>query len=122
MNNDKITRRRIVLTGALAGGAIVLRGGSAAAQVAQPHDHAGHAQGGTTRPAENAGGQAALPPGEPGRDYNPVVVPNGWTLPYKVVDGVKVFHLVAEEVYHEFAPGLRAHCWGYNGSVHGPVI
>ena len=38
------------------------------------------------------------------------------------VDGVKVFHLVAEEVDHEFAPGLRAKCWGYNGRVHGPTI
>lgn len=63
-----------------------------------------------------------LPPGEPGRDYRPVVVPGGATLPFKVVDGVKVFHLVAEEVDHEFAPGLRAKCWGYNGRVHGPTI
>ena len=66
--------------------------------------------------------QRPLPPGEPGRDYTPVVTPNSWTLPYTIVDGVKVFHLVAEEVEHEFAPGLVANCWGYNGSVHGPVI
>jgi FtsP/CotA-like multicopper oxidase with cupredoxin domain len=50
------------------------------------------------------------------------VVPNGQKLPWKLIDGVKVFHLVAEEVDHEFAPGLRAKCWGYNGSVHGPAI
>jgi len=25
-------------------------------------------------------------------------------------------------VDHEFAPGLRAKCWGYNGRVHGPTI
>jgi len=62
------------------------------------------------------------PPGEPGKDYTPVIVPNGWALPYTVIDAVTVFNLVAEEVYHEFAPGLRARCWGYNGSVHGPVI
>ena len=62
------------------------------------------------------------PPGEPGKDYNPVITPNGSTLPYKVVGGVKVFHLIAEEVDHEFAPGLRAHCWGFNGQVHGPTI
>jgi len=62
------------------------------------------------------------PPGQPGRDYRPIVVPNGSKLPWKVVDGVKVFHLVAEEVDHEFAPGLRARCWGYNGCVHGPTI
>ncbi|HVZ74978.1 MAG TPA: copper oxidase [Polyangia bacterium] len=64
----------------------------------------------------------ALPPGRPGHDYEPVVVPNGATLPFRVVDGVKVFHLVAGEVEHEFMPGLRAKCWGYNGHVHGPVI
>lgn len=61
-------------------------------------------------------------PGVPGEDYRPVVTPNGATLPFKVVDGVKVFHLVAEEVEHEFAPGLEAKCWGYNGRVHGPTI
>lgn len=64
----------------------------------------------------------ALPPGRPGRDYKPVNVPNGAKLPWKVVDGVKVFHLVAEEVDHQFAPGLTARCWGYNGRVHGPLI
>jgi manganese oxidase len=47
---------------------------------------------------------------------------NGWTLPYRMIDGVKEFHLVAEEVEHEFAPGARATCWGYNGSTPGPTI
>jgi FtsP/CotA-like multicopper oxidase with cupredoxin domain len=63
-----------------------------------------------------------FPPGEPGKDYAPVITPNGSTLPYKIVDGVKVFHLIPGEVDHEFAPGLRAHCWGFNGQVHGPTI
>ena len=63
-----------------------------------------------------------MPPGHPGRDYQPVVVPNGAKLPWKLVDGVKVFHMVAEEVDHELAPGLQVKCWGYNGRVHGPVI
>lgn len=62
------------------------------------------------------------PPGEPGRDYRPVVTPDGASLPFRIVDGVKVFHLVAEEVEHEFAPGLRALTWGYNGRTHGPTI
>jgi len=35
---------------------------------------------------------------------------------------VKVYHLIAEEVDNEFAPGLKAKCWGYNGRVHGPTI
>jgi hypothetical protein len=61
-------------------------------------------------------------PGEPGKDYDPVVVPNGSTLPWTVVDGVKVFHLTAEPIRHEFAPGLVATVWGYNGQSPGPVI
>ena len=52
----------------------------------------------------------------------PVRTLNGWTLPFKRRDGVKEFHLVAEEVEHEFAPGCRAKCWGYNGSTPGPTI
>lgn len=66
--------------------------------------------------------RAPLRPGEPGRDYRPTVTPGGSTLPYTVRDGVKVFHLRAEEVDHEFAPGLRGRCWGYNGQVHGPTL
>ncbi|TXH04777.1 MAG: copper oxidase [Nevskiaceae bacterium] len=50
------------------------------------------------------------------------VTPNGWTLPHRMKDGVKEFHLVAEEVAHEFAPGCTAKCWGYNGSTPGPTI
>src|SRR6266699_3710391 len=64
-----------------------------------------------------------LPPGEPGKDYNPVITPSGSTLPWKIVDGVKVYHLIAQEIAnHEFAPGLVANCWGFNGQVHGPTI
>lgn len=54
--------------------------------------------------------------------YRPVHTLNGWTLPYKLADGVKEFHLVAEEIEHEFAPGTRAKCWGYNGTTPGPTI
>jgi hypothetical protein len=65
---------------------------------------------------------APLPPGQVGKDYTPVVTPNGVALPWKVIDGVKVFHLIAQEVEHEFAPGLKAKCWGYNGRTPGPTI
>ncbi|WP_366919583.1 copper oxidase [Hydrocarboniphaga sp.] len=54
--------------------------------------------------------------------YVPVRTLNGWTLPHRVQGGVKEFHLVAEEVEHEFAPGCRAKCWGYNGTTPGPTI
>jgi len=52
----------------------------------------------------------------------PITVPNGAKLPWHVVDGVKVFHLIAEPVKREFAPGLIVDCWGYNGETPGPVI
>jgi len=51
-----------------------------------------------------------------------VTVPNGSTLAWRVVDGVKVGHLVVSEFDHEFAPGLSARCWGYNRSTPGPLI
>ena len=66
--------------------------------------------------------QEPASPGEPGRDYNPVIVPKGSTLPWKLVDGVKVFHLIAEPVTRQFAPGLTVECWGYNGQTPGPTI
>jgi FtsP/CotA-like multicopper oxidase with cupredoxin domain len=57
-----------------------------------------------------------------GRPYNPVVTLNGWTLPWRMKDGVKEFHLVAEPVVREIAPGMKAHLWGYNGQSPGPTI
>lgn len=54
--------------------------------------------------------------------YTPVRTLNGWTLPYTLKNGVKEFHLVAEEIEHEFAPGSVAKCWGYNGTTPGPTI
>ncbi len=54
--------------------------------------------------------------------YRPVRTLNGWALPHRLIDGVKEFHLVAEEIEHEFAPGCRAKCWGYNGTTPGPTI
>jgi FtsP/CotA-like multicopper oxidase with cupredoxin domain len=51
-----------------------------------------------------------------------VITPNGSTLPLKVVSGVKVGHLVAGAFDHEFTPGLKAECWGYNGATPGPTI
>jgi len=57
-----------------------------------------------------------------GRDYNPVITLNGWTLPWRMKNGVKEFHLVAEPVVREIAPGMKAHLWGYNGQSPGPTI
>jgi len=64
------------------------------------------------------------PPGVTGagRPYNPVVTLNGWTLPWRLNNGVKEFHLVAEPVVREMAPGFLVNMWGYNGQSPGPTI
>jgi FtsP/CotA-like multicopper oxidase with cupredoxin domain len=115
-----ISRRKFFSNGAVAAGAAMIGAGSRSTQGAepaiQPPDSSEKIK------AYDRTGREADSPGEPGKDYTPVITPNGSALPYKVVQGVKVFHLIAEEVDHEFAPGLRAHCWGYNGQVHGPTI
>ncbi len=104
-------------------GAVAL-GSLAAPEIVRGQDHGGHvtssAQAGQSAPP------APSPPllGTRARDgnYTPVYTPNGWTLPYRMNGGIKEFHLVAEEVEHEFAPGTRAKCWGYNGTTPGPTI
>ena len=130
MNRDdsKIDRRSFLAGAAVLGATATFVGKLDAA------DHAGHVH--TDEPErrtapvvekdkplrERVDPQPTLPPGEAGKDYTPVITPNGATLPWKIVDGVKVYHLVAEEVEHEFTPGFRARCWGFNGRVHGPTI
>ena len=70
---------------------------------------------------DKAATQAPLVPPN-GRPYNPVVTLNGWTLPWRMNNGVKEFHLVAEPVVREIAPGMKANLWGYNGQSPGPTI
>jgi len=64
------------------------------------------------------------PPLEPtsGRSYRPVLTLNGWSLPFRMRGGWKEFHLVAEPVEREIAPGMVAKLWGYNGQSPGPTI
>jgi len=57
-----------------------------------------------------------------GRPYQPVATLNGWTLPWRMKDGWKEFHLIAEPVRRQIAPGMTAHLWGYNGQSPGPTI
>jgi len=57
-----------------------------------------------------------------GASYTPVVTPNGATLEWKMVNGVKEFHLTVEEIEWEMAPGMVVHAWGYNGRTPGPTI
>jgi FtsP/CotA-like multicopper oxidase with cupredoxin domain len=64
----------------------------------------------------------SLTPVRAAEGYMPVVMPNGGTLPWRMEDGAKTFHLVAEPVKREFAPGMVVDCWGYNGTSPGPTI
>jgi len=57
-----------------------------------------------------------------GRPYHPVATLNGWSLPWRMRKNVKEFHLVAEPVRREMAPGMIANLWGYNGQSPGPTI
>lgn len=57
-----------------------------------------------------------------GRHFNPVVTLNGWSLPWRMNNGWKEFHLTAEAVEREIAPGMIARLWGYNGQSPGPTI
>ena len=131
--NKKISRRHILSIGAatLAGGVALLGKDS------QAKSHAGDPSAYQPSPGQPksvnrsyweksySGGSIdvkALPAVFPGKGYKPVVVPNGGALAYKVVDGVKVFHLIAEEVNHSFDSGLRAKCWGFNGQINSTVI
>ncbi len=108
----KISRRNVVLS-ASAATLARMAAGPASAQDHSQHQHGAAAPARGLTPA-TAAGRAG--------NYNPVRTPNGWTLPYRMRGGVKEFHLVAEELEHEFAPGSKAKCWGYNGSTPGPTL
>jgi FtsP/CotA-like multicopper oxidase with cupredoxin domain len=81
------------------------------------------AMAGLPEPVIRSGPETAAPYLPPdGRPYRPVVTLNGWTLPWRMNKGVKEFHLIAEPVMREFAPGMTVQLWGYNGQSPGPTI
>jgi FtsP/CotA-like multicopper oxidase with cupredoxin domain len=104
-----ITRRGFVGSAAMLAGAGVVSGRVQAASIPEAI---------TTESAEM---QPPLHP-QGGQDYQPVVTLNGWTLPWRMNGDWKEFHLVAEPVVREIAPGMKAHLWGYNGQSPGPTI
>lgn len=97
-----ISRRQVLssLSGLAAGGLAAMSMRKAHAQ----EDHSAHKMPSTGQP------------------YPETVTLNGESLPWEMVDGVKVFRLTAEEVVREFAPGMQVKCWGYNGLTPGPTI
>ena len=115
-----ITRRMMIQQAAtaLVGGAVAAGSGTAALAVGSRQKESVR-RSGDVKPAWT---KPALTPGVAGTDYKPVVTPNGISLPFKIVNGAKVFHLIAEEVEHNLTKEVKAQCWGFNGRVHGPTI
>jgi FtsP/CotA-like multicopper oxidase with cupredoxin domain len=101
----KITRRTLLRSGAAAGASLI--GGHAVAQAP---------------PSPAAPAPAAPPAAHTGAPGHRVVVPNGALLPWTSRGGVKIYHLRAEPLRHQIAPGLDIEAWGYNGITPGPVI
>jgi len=73
-------------------------------------------------PVAQSAAMQVPPEPDSGRYYNPVVTLNGWSLPWRMNNGWKEFHLTAEAVEREIAPGMVARLWGYNGQSPGPTI
>lgn len=111
-----MTTRRAFL-----GGATTLAGAAAAASVTRAAAAGLPEAPYQDNPAPSGATAAPLAPPN-GRPYHPVVTLNGWSLPWRMKDGVKEFHLVAEPVVRELAPGMHANLWGYNGQSPGPTI
>ncbi|MGH9363766.1 MAG: multicopper oxidase domain-containing protein, partial [Thermoanaerobaculia bacterium] len=78
--------------------------------------------------AEHRDPEAPGLPGEPRSTWRSragivrVETPDIPKLPWRMENGVKVFHIVAEPVKTEFLPGRPVDAWGFNGSVPGPTI
>jgi FtsP/CotA-like multicopper oxidase with cupredoxin domain len=107
----KLSRRQLLQGGGAALAGVVAAQASVAAA---PSPHPLENFPDPLAPAARKAGQA------------PVTTLNGRSLPARWRDGAREFHLVAEEVEHDFAPGqvgsTRIKAWGYNGSTPGPTL
>ena len=56
-----------------------------------------------------------------GRPDSLIAALTGWSLPRRMKDSVKEFHLVADPVARKIAPAMTANLWGYNGQSPGPT-
>jgi FtsP/CotA-like multicopper oxidase with cupredoxin domain len=132
-----ITRRDWISGAALAGGAVLAGRSTLLAQTGDPH--AGHHAPETPAPGAEAAPATELtnlyprpavrPPtvAEVRRlrrelGYTPVTTPDGVTARWRRNGAFKEFHLVAHELEHELAPGMKVKVWGYNGGTPGPTI
>ena len=107
----KLSRRQLLQGGGAALAGVVATQASVAAA---PSPHPLENFPDPLAPAARKAGQA------------PVTTLNGRSLPARWRDGAREFHLVAEEIEHDFAPGqassTRIKAWGYNGTTPGPTL
>lgn len=144
MARNKYSRRDFLSTGTVLGLGALLPGNT-------PSHAASKHIGGTSSSAASvtnaAGGNISLTNfsryqpsfgGPPGSDHYlgklvpglrksglpPVAVhaPDLKKMPWKMVNGVKEFHIRCQNVKQELLPGTFMNIWGYNGSAPGPVI
>src|SRR5688500_5148832 len=85
-----VTRREALASAALAAGGALVASSAKTARASQ-----GDATGRGWSRSYSGGSPDAppLPPAKPGDDYAPSITPGGTTLPFRIVDGTKVFHL-----------------------------
>ncbi len=92
------------------------------------HQHQDHSQHGQKKPSAPTPNNQAQTQSAGVSSFLPIHTPDLPKLPYKMEDGVKVFHLIAEPVRVEFLPKSSwsdarvVDVWGYNGSCPGPTI
>lgn len=152
MSNTDSRRNFLVNGAAIAGAGLFVGGAAAqeaASQSAQQHaGHAGNSGGqdhakmqmpmqngqmDDTYPRMEAGlggpvgsptDRGKLVPGlrDPKLGPVPIHAPDLKSLPWKMVNGAKEFHLTAEPVRRELLPGLWMDTYGYNGDMPGPSI
>ena len=86
----------------------------------EAHSHPTQGSSPSQPPMKGAG---SLPGSVPTPEH-PLLIeaPDLPKLPWKMVDGAKEFHLIAEPVRVEFVPGRVIDVWGYNGSMPGPTL
>ncbi len=98
------------------GGAAAMVAGLFGARAAAGEEQGGPAAKKRARYANGATGTKGQATGVP------VVTTDVGDLPFRMVDGMKEFHLIAQVVRQRISPDKEIDVWGFNGSAPGPTI
>ena len=104
-----MSNRRTFIQRAMALGATIF---AAPNIFATQHQHSSHPQ---------TSGKSGAPHHSTSQSIS-VHTPDVADLPFRLDNGVKEFHLIAEPVKQEVIPGRVLNLWGFNGSAPGPTI